>query len=55
VRIKEELTLAKEKKKEEMVLLARTFAIRETALEQELASLRRVEKDLSKRLHDKCQ
>jgi len=34
---KEELTLAKEKKREEMALLARAFTTRETALKQEFS------------------
>jgi len=41
--------------KEETTLLARLFATRKTALKQELACLRRSEKDLSKRLHDRYQ
>ena len=42
------------KTEEETTLLARSFAARETALKQELARLRRSEKDLSKQLHVKC-
>ena len=52
-RVKEEMALTEEKKKEEMNLLAETFATRETALNQELASLRQAETNLSKRLHNK--
>ena len=47
------VTLVEAKAKEETTLLARSFAIRETALKQELACLRGSEKDLSKRLHDR--
>jgi len=49
------VTLIETKAKEETNLLARAFATRETALKQELTSLRQAEKDLSKRLHDKSQ
>jgi len=42
------------KTEEETSLLARSFVVRETALKQELARLRRSEKDLSKKLHIKC-
>ena len=52
---KEEKDLAEEKKKEEMTLLARAFTNCETALKQDMASLRQAERDLSKRLHDKSQ
>ena len=48
------VALVEAKAKEETTLLARSFATRETALKQELASLRQSERDLSKRLHDKC-
>ena len=49
------VALVEAKAKEETALLARSFATREAALKQELTSLRQSEKDLSKRLHDKCQ
>jgi len=52
---KEDLMLAEEKKKEELAQLARIFTTRETALEQELSSLRQFEKDVKKRLFDKGQ
>ena len=45
--------LVEAKAKEETTLLACSFATCETALKQELASLRQFEKDFSKRLHDK--
>ena len=50
---KEDLALAEEKKKDELALQARVFAARETALLQELSSLRQSEKDIKKRLFDK--
>ena len=49
------VTLVEAKAKEETTLLARSFATRDTALKQELVSLCQSKKDLSKRLHDKCQ
>jgi len=48
------VALVEAKTKEETTLLARSFAARDTALKQELACLRRSEKDLSKQLHAKC-
>jgi len=42
------VVLVEAKAKEETALLARSFATCETALKQELACLRRSEKDLSK-------
>jgi len=52
---KARVALVEAKAKEETALLACSFDTRETALKQELASLRQSKKDLSKRLHDKCQ
>jgi len=49
------VALVKAKAKEDTALLAHAFTTRETALKQELTSFRQVEKDLSKRLHDKSQ
>ena len=48
------VALVKAKTKEETALLARSFAARETALQQELACLHRSKKDLFKQLHAKC-
>ena len=48
------VALVEAKIKEETTLLARSFVAREIALKQELACLRRSEKDLSKQLHAKC-
>jgi len=52
---KEDLALAEERKKDELAQLARAFATRETALEQELSSLHQSEMDVKKRLFDKGQ
>jgi len=49
------VAMVEAKAKEEMALLAHSFATREAALKQELTSLCQLEKGLSKRLHDKCQ
>ena len=49
------VALVEAKAKEVTTLLARSFATFEAALKQELTSLHQSEKDLSKRLHDKCQ
>ena len=49
------MALVEAKAKDETTLLARSFPTRETALKQELACLRRFEKDLSKRLYDRYQ
>jgi len=49
------VALVEAKAKEETTLLARSFATCEVALKQELTSLCQSEKDLSKRLHVKCE
>jgi len=54
-RLEAKVALLEAKTKEEMTLLARSFAARETALKQELTCLRHSKKDLSKQLHAECQ
>ena len=54
-RLEARVALVGAKTKEETALLAHKFVARETAPKQELACLRRSEKDLSKQLHVKCQ
>ena len=52
---KEDLAMAKERKKEELTQLVQIFTNRETALDQEISSLRQTEKEVKKRLYDKVQ
>ena len=54
-RMREELALVEARMKEELAQQARVFAIRETALTQELSSLRQSKKDTKKQLFDKGQ
>jgi len=54
-RLEARVALVGAKTKEETALLAHKFVAHETAPKQELACLRRSEKDLSKQLHVKCQ
>jgi len=49
------LALAEEKNIEELAQLVLIFTNRETALDQEISSLRRTEKEIKKRLYDKGQ
>jgi len=51
----EDLALAEEKKKEELAQLVQVFTNHETALGQELSSLRQSERETKKRLFDKGQ
>ena len=52
---KEDLALAEEKNKEELAQLVLIFPNQETALDQELSSLRQTENKIKKRLFDKGQ
>jgi len=52
-RMKEEFALVEARMKEELAQQALVFAMRETALTQELSSLRQSEKDSKRQLHDK--
>jgi len=52
---KEDLALAEEKKKEELAQLVLIFTNCETAMDQEITSLRQSEKETKKRLFDKGQ
>jgi len=54
-RMEEKLALVETRMKEELAQQARVFAIRETALTQELSSLRQSEKDTKKQLFNKGQ
>jgi len=54
-KMKEELALAEQRMKEELAQQAQVFAIRETALTQELSSLHQSEKHTTRQLFDKGQ
>ena len=54
-RMEEELALVETRMKEELAQQARVFAIRKTALTQELSNLLQLEKDTKKQLFDKGQ
>jgi len=52
---KKDLNLEEEKKKEELAQLVLIFTNQETALDQEISSLRQTEKEIKKRIFDKGQ